>query len=53
MSDAVTYTTDRAQVTIHIPEQSNTEAIQAALIRFYQHITARGYDWDALTKAGD
>lgn len=49
----VTYTTERARVTVHVPEQSDTEAIKAALIRFYQHVTARGYDWDALAKEGD
>lgn len=49
----INYTTENARVTVHVPEQSNTEAIQAALIRFYQHVTARGYDWDALTKEGD
>lgn len=53
----VQYDTDKAHITVHIPKRTPEEQaeyeknVRAALIRFYTHVTSRGYDWDELVAA--
>ena len=51
----VSYDTDRAHITVHIPKHTPEEQaayeknVRAALRRFYYHITVeKGLDWDEL-----
>ena len=51
----VSYDTDRAHITVHIPKRSAAEQaeyeknVRAALRRFYHHVTVeRGCNWDEL-----
>lgn len=50
----VTYKTQRAHVTVHIPKRSPEQQaayeqnVRAELRRFYHAVTSRGYDWDEL-----
>lgn len=51
----VSYRTDRAFVTVHIPKHTPEEQaeyerkVRKALRQFYHHVTVeRGYDWDEL-----
>ena len=52
----VTYATERANVTVHIPDRSPAEQkayeqnIEIALKRFYHHVLECGLDWDTVTK---
>ncbi|MBR3421514.1 MAG: hypothetical protein IKG98_05570 [Ruminococcus sp.] len=54
----VSYRTDKAFVTVHIPKHTPEEQaayeknVRAALRRFYYHVTVeRGCDWDELVAA--
>ena len=50
----VSYQTERAKVTVHIPKRTPEEQaayekrVKAALRRFYYSVTSEGYDWDTL-----
>ncbi len=51
----VSYDTDRAHITVHIPKHTPEEQavfeknVRAALRRFYHHVTVeKGCDWDEL-----
>lgn len=51
----VTYKTQKAHVTVHIPKRSPEEQaayeqkVKAALRQFYHSVTAQGIDWDTVT----
>lgn len=53
----VSYTTDKAFVTVHIPKRTPEQQaeyeknVRAELRRFYHAVTSRGYDWDQLVAA--
>ena len=55
----VTYKTQKAHVTVHIPKRSEAEQaeyernVRTELRRFYHAITSKGYDWDELVAKND
>ncbi len=50
----VSYDTDRAHIRVHIPKRTPAQQeayeknVKAALQRFYNAVTKKGYDWDKL-----
>lgn len=55
----VTYKTQKAHVTVHIPKRSEAEQaayeknLRAALRRFYHSATEKGCDWEKLAAGSD
>lgn len=55
----VTYKTQKAHVTVHIPKRSEAEQakyeknVRAALRRFYHSVTEKGCDWEKLAAGSD
>ena len=55
----VTYKTQKAHVTVHIPKRSEAEQaayeknVKAELRRFYHAVTSRGYDWKQIVAEND
>lgn len=53
----VSYDTDRAHVTVHVPKRTPEQqeqyekTVRAALRRFYHHVTVeKGLDWEEVSK---
>lgn len=50
----VSYDTERAHIRVHIPKRTPEQQeayeknVKAALRRFYNAVTSKGYDWDKL-----
>lgn len=55
----VSYDTDRAHIRVHIPKRTPAQQeayeknVKAALQRFYNAVTKKGYDWDKLVAESD